>query len=157
MNDINVVLLENVKNVGQAGDVVKVSEGYARNYLFTNGLAAQATAGRVKEVEKKAAKKKEEQKMLLEEVQKQVDMIDGKTIPMKLRVGPEGQAFGSISAKDITAEIEKALNATLPKGVVRLKSPIKQIGETPVHLEFPHSLEADVIVVVEGEADGAKK
>jgi len=157
MTDINVVLLENVKNVGMAGDVVKVSEGYARNYLFANGLAAQATAGRVKELENKTAKKKEEQKMLLEEVQKQVDMIDGKTIPMRLKIGPEGQAFGSISAKDITTEIEKALGATLPKGVVRLKSPIKQIGETPVHLEFPHALEADVIVVVEGENDKSTK
>ncbi|MDO8511776.1 MAG: 50S ribosomal protein L9 [bacterium] len=157
MTDINVVLLENVKNVGLAGDVVNVSEGYARNYLFTNGLAAQATDGRVKEVEKKAAKKQEEQKMLLEEVQKQVDSIDGKTIPMKLKVGPEGQAFGSISAKDITVEIEKAIGTKLSKSVVRLKSPIKQIGETPVHLEFPHALEADVIVVVEGEEDKSAK
>lgn len=157
MTDINVVLLENVKNVGMSGDVVKVSEGYARNYLFTNGLAAQATDGRVKELEKKATKKKEEQKMLLEEVQKQVDSIDGKTIPMKLKVGPEGKVFGSISAKDISLEIEKALGTSLPKSVVRLKSPIKQIGETPVHLEFPHSLEADVIVVVEGLDDESAK
>jgi large subunit ribosomal protein L9 len=157
MTDINVVLLENVKGIGQAGDVVTVSEGYARNFLFSNGLAAQATAGRVKELEKKATKKKEEQKMILEEVQKHVDMIDGKTISMRLKVGPEGQVFGSISAKDIVVEIEKALNVTLPKGTVRLKNPIKQIGETPVHLEFPHALEADVIVVVEGEDDKTTK
>lgn len=157
MTDINVVLLENVKGVGTAGEVVKVSEGYARNFLFANGLAAQATDGRVKELEKKAIKKKEEQKMLLEEVQRQVDAIDGKTIPMKLKTGPEGKVFGSISAKDITSEIEKALGTALPKGVVRLKSPIKQIGETPVHLEFPHALEADVIVVVEGEEDKTSK
>jgi len=157
MPDINVVLLENVKGTGLAGDIVKVSEGYARNYLFANGLAAQATDSRVKEQETKANKKKEEEKALLEEVQKQVDLIDGKTIPMQLQVGPEGKVFGSISAKDITLEIEKGLGNKLPKGVVRLKSPIKQIGETPVHLEFPHALEADVIVIVEGKEEKTEK
>lgn len=157
MTDINVVLLENVKGVGSAGDVVKVSEGYARNFLFSNGLAAQATEGRVKELEKKVEKKKEAEKAILEEVEKQVGLIDGKTILMKLKTGPEGKVFGSISAKDIAIEIEKALGTPLPKSVVRLKSPIKQIGETPIHLEFPHGLEADVIVVVEGEVDEKKK
>jgi len=53
--------------------------------------------------------------------------------------------------------IEKALGTKLSKNVVRLKSPIKQIGETPVHLEFPHALEADVIVVVEGDDDKTTK
>ena len=150
MTDINVVLLENVKNIGSAGEVVKVNEGYARNYLFAKGLAAQATDGRVKELEKVKKKKDVEEKMALEEVQKQVDALDGKTILMRLKVGAEGQVFGSVTGKDLTNEIEKNMGIKLPKGVLRLKSPIKQTGETPVRLEFPHGLEADLIVVVEG-------
>lgn len=156
MTDINVVLLENVKNIGSAGEVVKVNEGYARNYLFAKGLAAQATDGRVKELEKVKEKKDTEEKIALEEVQKQVDSLDGKIILMRLKVGLEGQVFGSISGKDLTAEIEKNTGVKLPKGVLRLKSPIKQIGETPIHLEFPHGLEADLIVVVEGLQEEAK-
>jgi len=156
MTDINVVLLESVKNIGSAGEVVKVNEGYARNYLFAKGLAAQATDGRVKELEKVQKKKDVEEKMALEEVQKQVDLLDGKTVLMRLRVGSEGQVFGSIAGKDLTDEIEKNIGIKLPKGTLRLKSPIKQIGETPVHLEFPHGLEADLIVVVEGVQEGAK-
>lgn len=156
MTDINVVLLENVKNIGSAGEVVKVNEGYARNYLFAKGLAAQATDGRVKELERVKKKKDTEEKMALEEVQKQVDALDGKTILMRLKVGSEGQVFGSITGKDLVSEIEKNMGIKLPKGVLRLKSPIKQIGETPVRLEFPHGLEADLIVVVEGNQEEDK-
>jgi len=151
MTDINVVLLENVKNIGSAGEVVKVNEGYARNYLFAKGLAAQATDGRVKELETVKKKKDAEEKVALEEVQKQVDLLDGKTIPMHLKVGSGGQVFGSITGKELTSEIEKNTGIKLSKGVLRLKSPIKQLGETPVHLEFPHGLEADLIVIVEGQ------
>ncbi len=151
--DIKVVLLGNVKGIGASGDVVKVSEGYARNYLFPKGLAAQASDGRLKEIARKKEKEETVEKIALEEAEKQVALVDGKTISMRLKVGAEGQVFGSISAKDITDEIEKSIGAKIPKGVVRLKSPIKQIGETPVHLEFPHGLEADVIVIVEGEKE----
>jgi len=146
---MKVVLLEEVKNVGTAGEVVEVSDGYARNYLFPNGLAAQATEGRVKEAEKKKAKKVELEQVALEEVQRQVDLIDGKTLLMKLEVGPEGKPFGAITTKDLSDEIDKNFGIKLPKGVVKLKEPIKQIGECPVHLEFPHGLEADLILVVE--------
>lgn len=156
MTDINVVLLENVKNIGSAGEVVKVNEGYARNYLFAKGLAAQATNGRVKELEKVKEKKDAEEKMVLEEVQKQVDLLDGKTILMRLKVGAGGQVFGSVAGKDLIDEIEKNTGIKLPKGVLRLKSPIKKLGETPVHLEFPHGLEADLIVVVEESQEESK-
>jgi large subunit ribosomal protein L9 len=156
MTDINVVLLENVKNIGLAGEVVKVNDGYARNYLFAKGLAAQATNGRVKELEIIKKKKDVEEKIALEEVQKQVDELDGKTVLMRLKVGSEGQVFGSITGKDLISEIEQSTGIKLPKGVLHLKSPIKQIGETPVHLEFPHGLEADLIVVVEGQQEESK-
>lgn len=146
---MKVVLLEEVKSVGSAGEVVDVSDGYARNYLFPNGLAAQATEGRVKEAEDKKAKKLEQEQMALEEVQSQVDLIDGKTLVMKLEVGPEGKPFGAITAKELSDEIDKNFGIKLPKGVVRLKEPVKQVGESPVHLEFPHGLEADLILVVE--------
>lgn len=150
MTDINVILLENVKNIGSAGKIVKVNEGYARNYLFAKGLAAQATDGRVNELKRVKKEQDTVDKTALEEVQKQIELLDGKTILMRLKVGSEGQVFGSITGKDLMTEIENNTGVKLSKGILHLKSPIKQIGETPVHLEFPHGLEADLIVVVEG-------
>lgn len=149
MKDINIVLLENVKGLGEAGKVVTVSEGYARNFLFPQALAAQATESRVKEAEKRKEKAETEESMALQEAERQVGLIDGKTIPMTLKSGPEGRLFGSVTSKDITEEIEKSLGAKLPKGAVKLKSPLKQIGEHPVHVEFPHGLEADLIIIIE--------
>ncbi len=148
---MKVILLGKVQGTGEAGDIVEVADGYARNFLFPQGLAAQASAGRVKEAEARKKKKEEEVQLALEEAQKHVNDLDGKTIPIRKEAGPEGKLFGSIAAKDITDEIEKAVGIKLPKGVVKLKETIRTVGEYPVHLNFPHGLEADMIVVVEAE------
>lgn len=146
---MKVILLEDVENVGKAGDVVDVSDGYARNSLFPRGVAAQATDSRVREAEQRKAKAEELQVMALEEAQRHIEILDGKTILLRVNAGPEGTLFGAVTAKDITEEIQRSLGVALPKGIVRLKEPIKLIGEKPVHLEFPHGLEADMTVIVE--------
>lgn len=150
------ILLENVEGIGKAGDVVKVSDGHARNYLFPNGLAAQATESRVLAAEKQRAAAASQTRVALEDVQRQVAILDGKTVAITRKAGPEGMLFGAVTARDIAEEIERGLKISLPKGVIRLKEPLKHVGEKPVHLEFPHGLEADIIVIVEAEPEGEK-
>jgi large subunit ribosomal protein L9 len=148
---MKVILLKNVEGVGRAGEVVEVANGHARNFLFPRGLAAQATESRVKEAERQKSHAATEAQIALEEVQGHVVALDGKTILITRKVGPEGSLFGAVTARDIATEIERELHIKLPKGVVRLKEPLKHVGEKPVHLEFPHGLEADMIVIVEAE------
>lgn len=157
---MKVILLAAVEHVGNAGDVVEVADGYARNFLFPNGLAAQATAERIEHAEKKKAAEGEVARMALEEAQTHVNLLDGKTLLLKRPAGPEGTLFGAVTNRDITEEILRTLKIDLPKGVVKLKEPLKHVGEKPVHLEFPHGLEADMTVVIERESEeesGAKK
>jgi large subunit ribosomal protein L9 len=146
---MKVILLENVQGLGNAGDVVDVAEGHARNFLFPRSLAAQATEGRIQEAEKRKTQRAATETIALEDAQKQVSALDGKTLLVRMPAGPDGRLFGSVTSAAITAEIERALGVKLAKGVVRLKEPLKTIGERPVRLEFPHGLEADIIVVVE--------
>lgn len=154
---MKVILLSRVEHVGDAGDVVNVSDGYARNFLFPNGLAAQASAARVEQAEKQKEEKRTVERLALEDAQKQVNLLDGKTLLMRRPAGPEGTLFGAVTAKDITEEVHRVLGVELPKGIVRLKEPLKHVGEKPVHLEFPHGLEADMIVVIEAEPMEQKK
>lgn len=157
---MKVILLGAVEHVGNAGDVVDVADGYARNFLFPMGLAAQATADRIEHAQKKKAAEDAAARMALEEAQKHVDMLDGKTILLRRPAGPEGILFGAVTNRDITEEILRTLKIELPKGVVKLKEPLKHVGEKPVHLEFPHGLEADMTVVIERESEeesGTKK
>lgn len=150
---MKVILLTVVEHVGNAGDVVDVADGYARNFLFPKGLAAQATADRIEHAAKKKAAEDAAARMALEEVQQHVNVLDGKTLLLKRPAGPEGVLFGAVTNRDITEEIHRALKIELPKGVVKLKEPIKHVGEKPVHLEFPHGLEADMTVIIERESD----
>lgn len=157
---MKVLLLENVEDLGAAGDVVDVAEGYARNRLFPSGLAAQATEQRVREAAERRADREAQSRMTFEETQRHVVALDGKTIPLTMTAGPEGKLFGAVTARRVSEEIERALSITLPKGAVKLVSPITQVGETPVRIEFPHGLEADIIVVVTAEKSpggGAKE
>lgn len=151
---MKVILLGRVENVGEAGDIVEVSDGHARNYLFPQGLAAVATPERIAAAEQKKQERVETERLALEEVQRWVTQLDGKTIVLQRPVGPEGTLFGAVTNKDITEELRRVFNITLPKGVVRLKEPIKHVGEKPVHLEFPHGLEADLVVLIEAEVSG---
>ncbi len=148
---MKVILLERVENIGDAGEVVDVQDGYARNFLFPRGLAANVTERRVEDAAQRRARVAEEARVALDVVQKQVAAVDGNTILIQKPIGPDGVLHGSVSARDIADEIHRAFSVTLPKGALKLREPIRGVGEKPVHLEFPHGLEADVIVVVEGK------
>lgn len=146
---MRVILLEDVKNVGRAGHIVVVADGYARNVLFPRGQAAAATAARVQEAAASEARAARASERDLAAMQELVQRIDRKTISVHLPSGPQGKPHGAVTAGDIAKEIASALGTSLPPGTVRLAEPIRELGEHKVALEFPHGLEAEVTVIVE--------
>ncbi|MDO4485846.1 MAG: 50S ribosomal protein L9 [Bacillota bacterium] len=133
-----VILLKDVKGTGKAGEVVKVSDGYARNMLIPKGLAKEATEGNIRSLEKQKAiaeEKREEQKAA---AQKQAEKIADITLTIKSKGGDSGKLFGSITSKDIAEALEKQENIKIDKKKIVLDNPIKQTGETEVVLKlFP--------------------
>lgn len=133
-----VILLKDVKGTGKAGEVVKVSDGYARNMLIPKGLAKEATEGNIRSLEKQKAiaeEKREEQKAA---AQKQAEKIAEITLNIKSKGGDSGKLFGSITSKDIAEALEKQENIKIDKKKIVLDNPIKQTGETQVVLKlFP--------------------
>ena len=145
-----VILLKDVKGTGKAGEVVKVSDGYARNMLLPKGLAKEATEGNIRNLEKQkeiAEEKWAEQKAAAE---KQAEKISNITLTIKSKGGDSGKLFGSITSKDIADALQKQENIKVDKKKIVLDSPIKQTGEAEVTVklfsEVTATLKVNVII-----------
>ena len=99
---MKVILLADVKNLGKAGDVVNASDGYARNFLFKQGLAKEMTAAGLNEVKVQAGAKAEHERRALAEAQETKKTIEGKTFEVKARGGADGRLYGAVTASDIS-------------------------------------------------------
>ena len=147
---MKVILLEDVRGSGKSGDVVNVSDGYARNMLIPRGLAVEATPQNVKQLEKKKeaiAKKFAEDKAAALEMKKKLEEI---TVEVKTKAGKDGKVFGSVTSKDI-AEALQALGFDVDKKKIQLDSPIKATGTTDVNVKLFTEVSGKVKVNVVSE------
>lgn len=148
---MQVILIDKVVNLGDLGDVVKVKDGYARNFLIPTGRARRATqanmeafAAQKAELERAAAEK-------LAEAQRRAEKLEGTSVTVRQKAGVDGRLFGSITNADI-ADALKALGHDVAKAEVRLpEGPLKAIGEYPVVLGLHTDVTANITVQVAGE------
>ena len=143
-----VILMKDVKGTGKAGDVVKVSDGYARNMLLPKGLAKEATEGNIRSLEKQkaiAAEKLEEQKAAAKDMAAKLENI---TLKIESKGGDFGKLFGSITSKDIAEALEKQEGMKIDKKKIEMKNPLKQAGETEVTLKLFTEISAQLKVSV---------
>lgn len=148
---MKVILNKDVKGTGKAGDVVNVSDGYARNMLIPRGMATEATAGNIRQLEKKKAIEAEKRAEEKAEAQKQAAKLEKALVTIRTKAGDGGRIFGSITSKDIADAIGSQLGIEVDKKKIQLDSPIKQTGETTVTIRLYHEVNASVRVSVETE------
>ena len=147
-----VILNRDVKGTGKAGDVVKVSDGYARNMLLPKGYAKEATEGNIRSLEKQkaiAAEKKAEEKARAEE---QAEKIAGLSVLIKTKAGDGGRIFGSITSKDIAEALKAQHGIDIDKKKIQLKEAIKSLGTHIVNVKLHPEVTAELKVVVKEEA-----
>ena len=150
---MQVILLEKVANLGVLGDVVKVKDGYARNFLIPTGAARRATEKAIKEFEVRRAELEKAQADKLAAAQAQGEKLAGKTVTISQKAGVEGRLFGSVTNADI-AEALKSQGVEIVKAQVRLPNgPLKVVGEQTVAIALHHDVVVDVTVAVVGETD----
>jgi large subunit ribosomal protein L9 len=148
---MQVILMDKVVNLGNLGDVVKVKDGYARNFLIPTGRARRATqanmdafAAQKAELERVAAEK-------LADAQRRAEKLEGASVTVSQKAGVDGRLFGSITNADI-ADALKAQGHDVAKADIRLpEGPFKAIGEYPVTLALHTDVTASITVVVTGE------
>jgi large subunit ribosomal protein L9 len=142
------MLTQDVDNVGLAGEVREVADGFGRNYLLPRKLAVaagkgvEAEARRIRDAAaKREAKDKEEAEALAEE-------IGNKTVVVRLRVGTEEKAFGAITNQDIAAALKAQHQVEVDRHKIDLKEPIKQLGEHQVALRLYRDVDAHINLIV---------
>lgn len=148
---MEVILREDVADLGSVGDIVKVKPGFARNYLLPRGLAVVADRRNIRVLEHQKRLVADKRERDRKQAQSFADRINTLRLTMKARAGEEGKLFGSVTNLDI----EKALAAqgfSIERRRIRLEEPIKSIGEHVVPVHLAAGVNARVTVVVEAEA-----
>ena len=142
------MLTKDVENVGRAGDVKEVADGYGRNFLLRRKLAVAAGRGAEAEAKRlrEAATKRETKER--GEAQSIADEIDNKTVVVRLKVGAEEKAFGSITNQDIATALKAQHRVEIDRHKIDLKEPIKTLGEHQVALKLHRDVSAHVNVIV---------
>lgn len=153
---MNIILLERIARLGQVGDVVRVKDGYARNYLLPNGKALRATAANKKEFEKRRSEIEARNLEMQSEAQKVATKIDGQSVIMIRRAGQTGQLYGSVNTRDIAAALEEAGFHVL-RSQIQLNQPIKKIGMHEVTIALFADVNAAVSVNVARSEDEAER
>ncbi len=146
---MEVILRQAVENVGRPGDVVKVSNGYARNYLLPRGLAYEATPGNLKRIEQEKERLEAAERDRVEQAQKIAQRLEEVSLTFSARVGEEDKLFGSVTAADIVQQLQAQGFPEIEKRQIDLHEPIKSLGvyKVPVRLHAEVKPEVRVWVV----------
>ena len=141
---MQVILMEKVTNLGNLGDVVKVKDGFARNFLIPQGKAKRATEANLKAFEARRADLEKAQAEQLAKAQERGGKLDGLTLQIVQKAGVDGRLFGSVTNYDIVEALAK-LGHEVERSQVRMPAgPLKQVGEYPIQVQ----LYADVVVTI---------
>ena len=149
---MKVILLEDVKSLGKKGEIVNVSDGYARNMILPKKLGVEATPKNLNDLKLQKANAEKVAQENLESAQAFAKDLETKEIILTLKVGEGGRTFGSVSSKEIAEEVKAQLNLDVDKKKIQLKEAIKTLGTHNVSVKLHPQVTAELKVVVQEEA-----
>jgi large subunit ribosomal protein L9 len=129
---VKVILQKDVKNLGKKGDVLEVAEGYGRNFLLPRGLAVEANAGNLRQIEQQKKAEAAKNTRELKQAQAVAEKLSGKGLTIRARVGGAGKLFGSITSQELADQLKEQLAVDIDKRKIDLKEPIKSLGSYSV-------------------------
>ena len=133
---MKVILLEDVKSLGKKGQLVDVSDGYARNFILAKKLGLEATSKNMNDLKLQKANADKVAQENLEKAQELAKDLEGKVVEVKIKTGEGGKIFGSVSTKEIAAAAKEQIGFTLDKKKMQLEEPIRSLGyhDVPIRL-----------------------
>jgi large subunit ribosomal protein L9 len=148
---MQVILMEKVVNLGELGDVVKVKDGYARNFLIPHGKAKRATEANLKAFESRRADLEKAQAETLAKAQERASKLEGATVQIPQKAGPDGRLFGSVTNYDIVEALKK-LGHDIERSQIRMpQGALKQVGDYPLQVALHADVIATITIAVLGE------
>jgi large subunit ribosomal protein L9 len=148
---MQVLLMKNVPELGKAGEIKNVADGYARNYLFPRNLAVLATPGAIKQAkhQREAVVLREEK--ALSEAQAMAQLLDGRMVTFQARAGDTDRLYGSITSGNIAEALAEQVGREVDRRKVDLEEPLKELGMHAVTIRLAPGAEAKVTVIIERE------
>lgn len=145
---MKVVLTKDVKAQGKAGQIINVSDGYARNFLFPKGLAIEADAKALNEIKNREASEKHKIEVETANANETVQKLASVSVKIVCQAGSDGRLYGSVTTKDICEELKKQHNIEVDKRKIQLPETIKSFGTYPVEIKLYNGIVGKVNVVV---------
>jgi large subunit ribosomal protein L9 len=149
---MQVILMEKVANLGSLGDVVKVKDGFARNFLIPQGKAKRATEANLKEFESRRAELEKKANEQLQGAQERGEKLEGQKLDIAAKAGVDGRLFGSVTNADIAEALTKNTGIQVKKAEIRMpQGPLKHTGEFPLTIQLHSDVLANITVHVVAE------
>jgi large subunit ribosomal protein L9 len=148
---MQIILMEKVGNLGNLGDVVKVKDGYARNFLIPQGKAKRATQENLKAFESRRAELEKAQAAQLAKAQERGAKMEGLTLQISQKAGVDGRLFGSVTNYDVVDALAKQGHEVERSQVRMPQGPLKQVGDYPIHVALHADVDVTITVSVLGE------
>ncbi len=146
---MKVILLQDIKGSGKRDDIINVSDGYARNFLFPKKLAVEATPGAQKEIERKRAAEAAREAERRASAEEKAKQLKGKTINLAVKCGEKGRLYGSITTAEIAEQLKKQHGIEVDKKKIDLTDPIRNVGDTTVSVWLYSGITTTMTVHVE--------
>ena len=147
---MKVILLEDVKALGKKGEIVNVSDGYARNCILPKKLGLEATSKNLNDLKLKKANEAKVAQEQLEEAQALGKKIEAGKVELAIKIGEGGRAFGSVSSKEIASAVKEQMGYDIDKKKIQLKDAIKALGTHTVPVKLHPKVTAELKVIVTG-------
>ncbi|MFA6000572.1 MAG: 50S ribosomal protein L9 [Thermoleophilia bacterium] len=149
---MDVILLQDVENLGDKGKVVSVSDGYVRNYLLPRKLVEVASPGRIEEIRRRQEAEEAKKIKDVERAGETAQVLGKTVITVTAKAGEDGKLFGSVTSADISKGILKARDVKIDKKKINLEEPIKELGDYMVEVEVNTGVITKVKVIVAAES-----
>lgn len=145
---MQIILLQDVKALGKKGELVNVSDGYARNFILPKKVGLEANAKNLNDLKLQKAAEEKKQKEILDEAKALAKDLESKTLEVKIKTGEGGRTFGSISSKEIALELKTQYSLDIDKKKLQINDPIKTIGTHTVPVKLHPQVTAELKVKV---------
>ncbi len=147
---MDIILLQDVKSLGKKGEIVKVSDGYARNFILPKKLGLEANAKNLNDLKLQKAAQAKLEKEQLEAAQALGKQIEGSSVTLRIKTGENGRVFGSISVKEIAEAMKEQLNLDVDKKKISIANPIRNEGTFSATIKLHPQVSSELTVKVEG-------
>lgn len=148
---MKVILLEDVKSLGKKGQIVNVSDGYARNFVLPKKLGLEATSKNLNDLKLQKANEEKVAQQILDEAKELAKKVEAGKVEVKIKVGEGGRTFGSVSTKEIAVAVKEQMGYDIDKKKIQLKDAIKTLGTHVVPVKMHQKVTAELKVIVTEE------